>query len=168
MTSIVLILFLANPQTPGNTDPLHIKAAVAAYQSGKAALLRNQPTAAVPFLELAIEIEPTFLDAYKSLIQAHSAAGESLQTAEVITRFLEIEPEENHYRIMLGQILLAQKEWARALAQYTFVLREKPLDADALWGFASAAKQLGMDERASEALSRGRTHYPLDKRFSAE
>jgi len=168
MISLALILFLVNPQVSVPTNTPHIKAAVAAYQSGKAALLRKQPTAAVPFLEQAIKIEPTFLDAYKALIDAYAAAGQSQQAAAVMTRFLEIEPQAIHYRIMLGQILLAQKEWARALAQYTFVLREKPIDADALWGFASAAKELGMEERASEALSRGRTHYPLDKRFSAE
>jgi len=164
MISFVLILFLANPQAPGDIKT-HIKAAAAAYQSGNAALLRKQPTVAVPFLEQAIKIEPTFLDAYKALIEAYSAAGESLQSAAVITRFLEIEPEDSHYRIALGQFLLAQEEWARALAQYTFVLRKKPIDADALWGFAYAAKQLGMEERASEALSKGRTHYPLDRRF---
>ena len=49
-----------------------------------------------------------------------------------MTRFLEIEPQASHYRIMLGQILLAQKEWTRALAQYMFVLRDAPFDADAL------------------------------------
>jgi tetratricopeptide (TPR) repeat protein len=168
MISFLLLSFLANAQASGSINTPHIKAAVAAYQQGKAELLRKQPSAAVEFLEKAIEIEPTFLDAYKVLIDAHMAAGESLPAAAVMTRFLEIEPNASHYRIMLGQVLFTQKEWTRALAQYAFVLKETPFDADALWGFAAAAKELGMEERASEALAIGRTHHPLDKRFSSD
>lgn len=165
MTTFLLFLFVSNVQVSAAPSTPHIKAAASALQSGKAALLRKQPAAAAEFLKQAIEIEPTFLDAYKALIDAYIAAGESLQAAAIMTRFLEIEPDASRYRIRLGRILLEQKEWTRALAQYAFVLRDAPFDADALWGFASAAKQLGLEERASEALAMGRAHNPQDKRF---
>jgi tetratricopeptide (TPR) repeat protein len=157
--AVVSGLMLADANAP------HIKAAAAAYQAGKAALLRKQPVVAAELLTKAVQIEPTFLDAYKDLIEARIASGDRLEAAAVMTRFLEIEPDASRYRLRLGQILLAEKQWNRALAQFSLVLRDDPFNADALWGFAIAAKQLGMEDRASEALTRGRDHYPLDKRF---
>ena len=166
-----LFLFLAGltltaADTP-HIDIPHIKAAAAAYQAAKAASARKQPAAAAELLSKAIEIEPTFLDAYKDLIEALVASGDRLQAAAVITRFLEIEPAASRYRLVLAQILLAEKQWDRSLAQFSFILRDDPFNADALFGFAAAAKQLGMEDRASEALARGRDRYPLDKRFRA-
>jgi hypothetical protein len=58
-----------------------------------------------------------------------------------------------------------QQQWNRALAQFSIVLKDDPYNADALFGFVTAAKWLGMQDSASEALSRGRNRYPLDKRF---
>ncbi len=164
MTAFVFLFLLSSPN-PGIPGGTHIRAAATAYQAGKAALLKKQPLAAAELLSKAIEIEPTFLEAYEELINARIAAGNSLEAASVMTRFLEIEPSANRYRLLLGQILLAQQQWNRALAQYSFVLRDAPFDADALWGFATAAKQLGLEERAAEALNTGRSHYPRDKRF---
>jgi tetratricopeptide (TPR) repeat protein len=160
MMTLLLFFVSASP-----ANPPHIKAAVSAYEAGKAALLKKQPAAGVELLAKAVEIEPTFLDAYKCLIDAQLATGDNLKAAAIMTQFLEIAPEANHYRILLAQILLGQKQWDRALAQYSIVLRDTPLDADALWGFASAAKELGMEDRASEALAKGRSHYPNNKRF---
>jgi tetratricopeptide (TPR) repeat protein len=162
----LLLLFLFIPGfSRADANPPHIKAAAAAYQEAKAALLKKQTAVAVELFSKAIEIEPTFLDAYKDLIDARSASGDRLEAAAAITRFLEIEPAANRYRLQLGQILLAEKQWDRALAQFSFVLKDDPFNADGLLGFAAAAKQLGMEDRASEALAKGRDHYPLDKRF---
>ena len=162
---IVLLLLFLPVLTSTGVDTPHIKAAATAYRQGKAALLRNQPAAAADLLKTAIDIEPTFLDAYKSLIDARLASGDRIEAAAVITRLLEIEPEASHYRLLLAQILLTDKQWDRSLAQFSFVLRDDPFNADALLGFAAAAKSVGMDSRASDALAKGRDRYPLDKRF---
>jgi tetratricopeptide (TPR) repeat protein len=160
MTVLVLLLLSGVP-----ADPPHIKAALAAYQQGKTDLLKKQPKLAVEQFNKAIAIEPTFLDAYKELIAAHLAAGHRLEAASVITRLLEIDPRDDRERLSLAQILLGEKQWDRSLAQFSLVLQDEPFNADALLGFAAAAKSVGLDGRASEALSKGRTHYPLDKRF---
>ncbi len=163
MTPLVAVLLLRAAATP----PPHIQAAAVAYRSGKAELAKNRPTDAVELFEKAIQIEPTFLDAYKELIAARVALRDGLATAAVITRLLEIEPDLILYRVQLGQILLDEKQWDRALAQFSIALREDPLNADALFGFANAAQQLGMQDRAEEALSKGRSQHPKDKRFSS-
>ena len=78
---------------------------------------------------------------------------------------LEIEPELIRYRLLLGQILSEENQTERALAQFSFVLKSAPLNAEALLGFAKAAKRMGMDDRAADAMQRGRKQYPLDERF---
>ena len=163
MTSVLLLLFASGLPGAKAVTP-HIKAAAEAYLAGRAALVRKEPTA-VELLSKAIQIEPTFLDAYKALIEARLASGDRLEAAAVMTRFLEIEPSASGYRLRLGQILLGEKQWDRALAQFSLILRDDPYNADALWGFATAAKQLGMEDRASEALRKGRDRYPNDRRF---
>jgi tetratricopeptide (TPR) repeat protein len=164
MMAPLLLLFVSSLK-PADANAPHIKAAQAAYQAGKAALLKKQPAAAAELLRKAIKIEPTFLDAYRDLIVALGASGDRLEAAAVITRLLEIEPAANHYRLLLAQILLAEKQWDRSLAQFSLLLRDDPFNADALSGFAAAAKSLGMESRASDALAKGRERYPLDKRF---
>jgi tetratricopeptide (TPR) repeat protein len=143
----------------------HIKAALAAYESGKAAEKEKQFQHAMDSFHLAIEIEPTFLEAYEHLIKVNLDAGQRLEAAACITRFLEIQPAAVSYRNTLGTILLEQNQTERALAQFSLVLQTDPFNADGLLGFATAARQSGMEDRAADAIERGRKRYPLDERF---
>ena len=143
----------------------HIKAAEAAYEDGRKAQSEKQFQKAADCFRKAIEIEPTFLEAHEGLIATDLDAGQRLEGAAAITQFLEIEPGAVKYRVLLGQILLEQKQPEKALAQFSLVLKREPYDAEGLLGFAAAARQVGMKERADEALERGRKHYPQDARF---
>jgi tetratricopeptide (TPR) repeat protein len=149
----------------GQADTPHIKAALAQYQAGKAAQQRKQVQTALDCFRQAIEIEPTFLDAHEALIAVYLDSGHRLEAAASITQLLEMQPNLVPYGVLLGQILLEQKETERALAQFSLALKRDPNNADGLLGFASAARQMGMEDRAAEALERGRKHHPLDKRF---
>jgi Tfp pilus assembly protein PilF len=82
-----------------------------------------------------------------------------------MTQFLEIQPDALRYRLQLGKILLEQKQVKRALAQFSLVLQKDPYNADGLLGFAAAARQSGMEDRAAEAIKVGRKRYPADDRF---
>ena len=146
-------------------DEVHIKAAVAAYQAGTAALNQQDFRSAISFFQKAVEIEPTFLDPRKSLVRAYFDSGQRLQAATAITQLLELEPDDVADRLVLGQILVQEKQPQRALAQFSLVLQKEPFNADALLGFAAAAKLLGMNDRAQDALQLGRKHHPLDSRF---
>jgi tetratricopeptide (TPR) repeat protein len=164
MTSLpVLIgfaaLFLNPPAAP------HIKVAQAAYEEGRQAQTDKRLSRAAECFQRAIEIEPTFLDAREALITTYLDSGQRLEAAGTITRLLEIKPELLSYRLLLGQILLEQKQVERALAQFSLVLKREPDNADGLLGFAAAARQAGMKERANQAIDRGRKRYPTDARF---
>lgn len=151
----------------GESSAPHIKAAQAAYEEGKQAQLDKQFPRAEECFRRAIEIEPTFLDAHEALIAAYLDAGQRLDAGAAITQFLEIQPNVLKYRVLLGQILLEQKQPQKALAQFSLVLKREPYNADGLLGFASAATQMGMQDRAADAIKRGREHYPRDERFQA-
>ena len=162
----VFALALAYHSNHAATE-VHIKAAAAAYGQAGAALAENHFAVAIESFRKAIEIEPTFEAAYEGLIKAYLESGQQLEAAAAITRFLEIEPNCPRYRLVLGQILLELKQPERALAQFSFILKSDPFNRDALLGFANAANQAGLPERASEAMERGRAHYPTDNRFKS-
>ena len=144
---------------------MHIQAARAAFDTGKAGMEGKDFAKAVEHCRRAIEIEPTFSEAHLCLIGAFLQSNRRLDAAAAITRFLEIEPESKENRLILAQILLDEKEYERALAQFSLLLKRDPFDADALFGFSTAAKHLGMEDRASQALELGRKHHPGDERF---
>ncbi len=162
---LFLSLFVVAAILTGETETPHIKAARTAYEAGKAAQRDKQFQRALECFRQAIEVEPTFLDAHKSLITVYFDSGRRLEAAASITQFLEMQPEAAHYRVLLGQILLEEKETERALAQFSLALKTDPYNPDALLGFASAADRMGMQDRAAEAIERGRKRYPLDGRF---
>ena len=152
----------------GETNAPHIKAAAAAYEAAGAAARNRKYEQAVDLFSQAIEIEPTFQEAYRGLIDADLALGRNSKAAATITQLLEINPAANRYRLLLGKILAEQNQTERALAQFSFVLQTDPFNADALLGFAAAAGKMGMNDRAADALERGRRQYPSDPRFSAK
>jgi len=164
--SLVFALALAYYSKDTTAEP-HIKAAVAAYSQARAAMTENHFAIAIESFRKTIEIEPTFEEAHEGLIKACLDSGQQLQAAAAITRFLEIQPNASRYRLVLGQVLLELKQPERALAQFSFVLKTDRFNPDALLGFATAANQAGLPDRASEAMERGRAHYPADNRFKS-
>lgn len=163
----LLLLFVFALSLFADRSTLHIKAAANAYESGKEALQRKQMEKAIGLFRQAIDIEPTFADAFESLAAAYLDCGRRLEAARVLTQLLEFEPDATASRVLLGQILLKEGQPRRALAQFSLVLKRDPFNADGLLGFASAARQTGLGDRASEALERGRKRYPMDARFRA-
>lgn len=147
-------------------DTMHIKAAMSAYEAGQNAARAKQYDNATVEYRRAIEIEPTFRLAFEALIETCLDAGRRSDAAATITQLLEIDPQATRYRLLLGQILLEQNQANRALAQFSFVLKVEPLNADALWWFATAANRAGMGARADAAVEQGRRAFPADKRFS--
>lgn len=162
-----LVLLWAITASYAGTNSPHIRAATDAFQAGEAARAKKQLDSAADFFRKAIHIEPTFMQAREALIRVDIEAGKKNDAAEAITEVLEIEPDDTADRILLGQILLEQKEAERALAQFSAALHAEPNNAEALLGFASAAAAVGMQDRAKEALERGRKRYPSDPRFQA-
>ena len=164
MSRTALLLLLVCRTWAAEPEP-HIKAAAAAFTDGQLAVRERHLDEAVDLFKKVIDVEPTFTDAYRALAHAYLDSGQRLKAGEMITRLLQIEPNDVRWRLTLGHVLLDEKQWNRALAQFTLCLRSEPVNADALYGFAVAAKQVGMADRATQALERGRRQYPADERF---
>lgn len=161
----VLVILAVGGLLSADSDPPHIKAALSAFQAGVAAQRDHYSSRAIDLFLNAIEIEPTFLDPRYALIEEYQKEGKRVEAAAAITQLLEIEPSASHYRLVLAQMLLEEKQPDRALAQFSYFLKSDPFNADGLIGLAVSARQLGMDNRAMEAIERGRKHHPGDKRF---
>jgi tetratricopeptide (TPR) repeat protein len=164
----LIALLVAAALVCGAAEEPHIRAAASAFESGKAAMRDKQWQKAAELFRGAIEIEPTYRDAHESLIQTYLDGGDSLKAAESITKFLEIWPDVARYRLVLGRILLESQQPERALAQFSIALNGDPANAEALLGFAAAASRTGMEDRARDALDRGRKLYPSDERFRSK
>jgi tetratricopeptide (TPR) repeat protein len=162
---VLWLLIAAGTPAFGNTEPMHVKAAVVSYDTANTSLEKKSFDEAIAKFRQALEIEPTFIDAYEGLVRACLDSGKRLEAGAAIAQLLQIEPDLSRYRVLLGQILLEQKQVERALAQFSFVLQKDPANADALFGFATAAKDSGMEDRASDALEQGRKLHPQDRRF---
>jgi tetratricopeptide (TPR) repeat protein len=167
MKAVFLAVWLVIPRVAQPAGP-HIKSAVAAYDAGDASAKNNQVAEAIQHFREAIEIEPTYREAFERLIDVCLVSGRRAEAALAMTQLLEIEPNLNRFRLLLGQILLEQGQTERGLAQFSLVLRSDPANPDALAGFAAAAAKLGMADRAAEALERGRNQYPTDARFKTD
>jgi hypothetical protein len=63
-------------------------------------------------------------------------------------------------------LLIDQRQWARALAQFSMVLKIDPHSADGLFGFAQSADGHGMQDRALDTADLGTKEFPGDARFS--
>lgn len=164
MTALVAVLVLGAIVSDAAGAP-HIKAAQAAFEDGKQAQAEKQIERASECFRKAIDIEPTYIEAREALIETYLDAGQKLSGAAAITELLEIEPEALKYRIVLAKILLEQRQWEKALAQFSLVLRSDAGNAEGLLGFAAAARRMGMNDRADHAIKHGRKLYPDDKRF---
>jgi tetratricopeptide (TPR) repeat protein len=164
----LLFLFALAATLRSEASEPHIEAARAAYEEGKTAQLDKQFQRAADAFRQAIEIEPTFLDAYKALIATYLDSGRRLDAAASMTQFLELQPDAVRYRVLLGQILLDRKQPEKALAQFSIALKKEPYNPEGLLGFTAAARQMGMKDRAAEAMDRGRKRYPNDIRFTQQ
>ncbi len=162
--TLLIVLYVALFSAAEQPAP-HVKAAEAAYKKGEASRsLLNWSSAEASYLR-AIDIEPTYIEAYRGLIAVYRATSRTAECAQILTRLLQIQPDSVGDRLVLGGILMDGREWMRALAQFTEAVRLDPQNADALYWFARAAEESGMTDRAREAAELGRKRFPQDKRF---
>jgi tetratricopeptide (TPR) repeat protein len=162
---LALVLLLTGV-TAAETPP-HIRAAADARRDGQAAAKEHDwPRGEKLFLR-AIDIEPTFTEAYRSLIDLYLASGRPLDAGAILTRLVQIEPRSVEDRLLLGRVLLDVRQWARALAQFSLALKLDPHSAEGLFGLALAADGNGMTDRALESADRGTKNFPGDSRFPA-
>jgi tetratricopeptide (TPR) repeat protein len=144
--------------------PVHIKAAEAAFKRAEAARATRDWSLAEKQYLVAIDIEPTMMEAYRGLVELYTANNRAMDAGAILTRILQIEPNSLKDRLSLGKILLDAGQPARALAQFGAAMQISN-DSDVLYGFAQSAKANGMNDRAMEVAARGAQEFPKDLRF---
>ena len=143
----------------------HIKAAVEAFRAGHAAVGAQDWQRAEKSYLRAIDIEPTFVEAYRALEELYSRTSRPMDLGAVLARLLQIEPDALPERLRLARLLIENNEWNRALAQLSLAMKIDPHDAETLYWFGFAAIRADMADRASEVLARGAAEFPEDRRF---
>lgn len=163
---MMIALMLLIVEAPGRvTAVIHIHTAKEAFDKAQSNLQNKHGNEAIEDFRLALQIEPTYMDAFAGLVEAYTLVGNKLEESATLTRLLEIEPDRPADRVKLGRLLLEQQQPQRALAQFSSALSLQPGNADALFGFATAAKKAGLEDRAAEALESGKKQHPNDPRF---
>ncbi len=150
------------------TQPaVHIRAAVAAFQAAEAARSSHDWKLAETSYLRAIDIEPTYMEAYRGLVELYRVTNRPTEAAAILTRILQIEPNSISDRLLLGRFLLDNRQSMRALAQFNAAVQCNTHNADALYWFIRAARESGMADRAFEAAQLGAKKFPKDARFPA-
>ena len=149
-----------------STNHNHIAAAERSFHEGIVAAATGKIDQAFAAFRSAVEIEPTYLEALNQWARTALAVNRTDEAGRVLTQLLQIDPQSDEHRILLGNLLLKQGQTSRALAQFSIALSQHPESADALYGFATAAQSMGMQEKASAALARGRREHAEDPRFA--
>lgn len=145
---------------------IHIQSAENAYKSGMSAAAKGEAQDAERSFLKAIDIEPTYMDAYRAMVSLYTHLDRARDASAMLARILQIEPESFAERIQLGNLLLEARQWSRALAQFSYALQRSPRNPAALYGFALTAFKNDLTPQALEAATRGAALFPGDRRFA--
>jgi TolB-like protein/tetratricopeptide (TPR) repeat protein len=114
----------------------------------------GKPTEALAATRQAIEIDPLFASNWLSLGLYDMATGQLGLARSALQRALEIAPENEHAKALLGMISLLEGQPAEALARF------EPLEGmDHLYGVALAQHDLGHARESQQALERFIARY---------
>lgn len=155
----------AEVHASGTSGALHLQAAVMAFRRGRADAAAGHFDQAVVEFRKAIDIEPTYLDAYRSLVRVYLEQQRWNEAGSAMTRLLQISPGATDIRLDLASMLEQQQQWMAALGQYNLVLHARPRDRDILYHFAVCAAHANLTEQALAAVQRGLTLDPADQKL---
>jgi TolB-like protein/Tfp pilus assembly protein PilF len=145
------------------------------YLKGRFALAnsndRASMEASIPYFQHAIEMDPSFAEAYIGLAKAHSVLSliivggpvtEERQKAEAATRkALELNPQSPEAHVLLADAKQQQWQWAQAEAEYKQALELNPNDGVAHMGYANWLMCQGRMDEALNWAQRARDLDPL-------
>lgn len=122
--------------------------------SGDVLAARGAAEDALPFYRRAVELQPDHLDAYLGQARAEMASGKLDAAAETLSRALARDLAETGLWLVQGQLALAQRKHADALAAFSKVLAGEPAHELALLGAASAELGEARYDAAAKTLDR--------------
>ena len=140
-----------------------------AYKTyGKLLLDLDQPQDALPLLTKVIDRKPQSADPYLLFADAQLRLGDNHQAAEkAIQDALKFEPDNLQALVLLGEILIIQGKYQKALSSFQKA-SDLALNSDPAWGprihlgLGKTALALDQVETAITSLKEGQERFPQD------
>ncbi len=112
--------------------------------------IKDFPAALADF-ELAIRLDPTKASAFVGRALTHRASGKIAEALADLNHAKAVEPSYSLTYVELGDIFVAEKRFADAIAAYDVALKLQPTDARAIRGRAAATTALASNNPAPVA-----------------
>jgi TolB-like protein/cytochrome c-type biogenesis protein CcmH/NrfG len=129
---------------------------------------------AVEHLERAVQLDPSFVDAWLGLSEAYvilpiweydeaKAPHHFKQTRVAAEKALSLRPNSGRAHAALGELHLIRMEWRESLFNFDLAVKYAPENATAWAWFAGALLPLGKIEMAGKAYEKAMTLDPLSR-----
>jgi tetratricopeptide (TPR) repeat protein len=118
------------------------------YNKGTVLAQTGQYEDARPYLERAVDADPSNPDAWYNLAITYSNLGKFEQARGILERLLESYPSEAHYHYSLGIALKAEDRKKEALEEFERARDLNPAYAEAQYAVALTLEQLGKKKDA--------------------
>ena len=114
--------------------------------------MKREWNAALSYLELAIDDEPEFLEAFELEGKIRLERGEFEEAEAAFLDVLDLEPEHLMANHLLGVVYARQGRWRAAIRQWEFTLSISPDADETLREMGGAWTMLGQDDQAVDTL----------------
>jgi tetratricopeptide (TPR) repeat protein len=116
--------------------------------------MKREWDTALSYLEMAIDQEPEFLEAFELEGKIRLERGEFEEAAAALMDVLDLEPEHQTANHLLGVIYSKQGRWRAAIRQWESTLSISPNADETLREMGGAWIKLGQEERAVSTFKR--------------
>jgi tetratricopeptide (TPR) repeat protein len=120
------------------------------YNLGIFYLKNNWPDLAVKQFNLAIELNPDYIEAHGNRAIALEAAGSPDAALKSLLRLKKYYPQLAYLNKNLGALYLKRKNYSKAISEYKAALSSVPSDIEALYGLGISNYYLDKKDKAEE------------------
>ena len=127
------------------------------------AMKQGQPELAIKEYEAALNIQPTFAQAYANLADTYRALGQEEKAQETLERGLKLSPKEGALHYALGLSLIRQQQTVPAMKELKLATELSPEDREYAYGYALGLYSKGGKKAAFAFLKDRLAKYPGER-----
>jgi tetratricopeptide (TPR) repeat protein len=125
--------------------------------------LRGNAEAAIAEYRKAMDIDPTYVQAYANLADLFRARGVDSEAEAVLRQGMAKVPSAGALRHALGLVYVRQKRGAEALKLFAEATKLDPGNARYVYVYAVALNDTGQPQQAMKVLEAARKRHPFDR-----